>query len=225
MNNINTPSGPKNTDIAVPALIISALSCIGTWLVPYLVAANPQMPPTSIALAPQSSELFLLISDIAWTTVFIIGSLSTWGMVISLAIIIDQVLEFNLLISIISKKRVFQLIAVLFVFYLLISMFIWIEGFSSVFLVLRNQAGAIIIGSILGFLPSGLIVNMASKTITKKESRELSNSERALWAVVSPAFLASWLALATLFFEMWLLCNVILIIALSIYVSSKKQCG
>lgn len=206
MDDTKSPLNPNSIGYAVITLLISSASCAGTWLA-YFASINMQATPISI---PQDNELILLIVNIGWTVIFVIGSLSTWGMVISVATIVDVVYEINILTSVISKNFVAKLVVSLALFYLFMSMVIKADGFLSVFKILGNQAGALILGSILGALPAKYIVDLAQKVIRRRDNRDLTNNERVFWVLVGPVFLSCWFAILTLSLVLWFIVTIIL---------------
>jgi hypothetical protein len=196
MNKIKHRLDPNSVSYAVSMLLLAALSCAGTWIVPFVVSFAAQkffgvnLQPSSPQIS-QGNDLLDLIVDIVWMITFVIVSLSTWWLVITFALIVDRVFDLHLINRFVSKDRVSRYLVVAAGIYVMVGILARVNSnpsLFSVFRILEYQAAGIFIGSGIGGIISPLAVASASNKTRLIKNREPTDEERAQWALTFPLF-------------------------------------
>jgi hypothetical protein len=203
IKNFFIPSGSIGYNASMWAFTF--LTLVATIIIPFIVpeishgtvGTNTTASTTTV---PQPSGFLQLIGDFVWIITFIIGSISSWLLLTSFALLIDRVFSLHILGAYI-QKRMPRYIVILIGIYVVMGILIRrdIYSSSSVFGVLETQAGGMILGSILGWSMSSLSVQSATNKSRRIRKREPTDDEKAGWYLSFPLMLAWMIGLITLF--------------------------
>jgi hypothetical protein len=174
---------PDSGHYLAVTLIVSILSCVGTWIAPQLITTivktfSVSSLPASINDPNTHDPSLYMVVSIGWVMLVVIGSVSLWAIAIILIRIIGNVFELSDWRDLFSNKEFSRVLVAAAFLYLLITVYISALRFSSlasVVLVVGSQAaGMILIGGfviVIAFIVywgiSGYMVE-----VTKKASSE-----------------------------------------------------
>lgn len=136
-------------------LVVSIISCIGTWIAPQLIAVVSSSPTTINDPHVQDPAFYTIVS-IGWVVLVVVGSVSVWTIAIISIRMIGGVFQFEDWRDLFPNQQFSRLAVVTTLIYLLIAVYISTLRFlplpSAIIVIGLQTAGMILVGGLAVFI-------------------------------------------------------------------------